>query len=78
MLAEALNARREAVLASLRESFGAAWVEPLRVHTDIREKWRSTTGSDYAVTVTLHFPTGLRVFVIEDWGTENWRIRTGG
>lgn len=75
MLAEALDARREAILATMRESFGAAWVEPVRVHTDIREKWRPHTGADYAVTVTIHF-TGVRVYVIEDFGTENWRIRS--
>lgn len=68
------------VLARLREGIGNAWQDPVRVHVDVRAKHRPNTGWDWQSTVQVFFPTGLRVVVVESFGTgpESWVIRVGG
>lgn len=68
------------VLARLREGVGNAWQDPVRVHADVRSKWRPNTGWDWQSVVQVFFPTGLRVVVVESFGagSESWIIRVGG
>jgi len=74
-LEAAIDERLDAVLSRLREGFGAAWVEPVRTHMDLRAKRRTGRETDYTVTVTCFFETGLRVYVVEGFGTEDWTIK---
>lgn len=77
MLASALDARIDEVLARLRIMLGKAWREPARVQMDIRAKRRAgNLETDCSVVVTLQFDTGTRFVVAEHFGTDEWRIRT--
>jgi hypothetical protein len=70
-----IDERIDAVLSRLREGVGASWIEPVRTHFDLRAKRRAGRETDYAVTVTCFFETGLRVYVIENFGTTEWVIK---
>lgn len=65
------------VLERLRAMVGDAWLEPVRSHLDLRAKRRSGV-TDYAVTVSVQFPTRVTVVIFEGFGedAETWTIRS--
>lgn len=76
-LSAAVEERIDEVLERLRTMFGEAWLDPVRIHLDLRAKRRSGV-TDYAVTVSVQFPTRVTVAIIEGFGegAETWTIRS--
>lgn len=76
-LSAAIEVRVDEVLKRLRAMVGDAWLDPVRIHLDLRAKRRSGV-TDYAVTVSVQFPTRVTVVIIEGFGegAESWTIRS--